>query len=131
MPALQALASRIAATYKINCDFVRENEFSIIDNNIALNLFRIVQEAVNNAIRHGSPQHLVISLACVGEILRLSICDDGNGLSGVDTERGTATGMGIKIMHYRARQIGATLKFVPRSEGGTEVRLEMRMIQKP
>jgi signal transduction histidine kinase len=131
MPALQALASRIAATYKINCDFVRENEFSIIDNNIALNLFRIAQEAVNNAIRHGSPQHLVISLACVGEILRLSICDDGKGLSGVDTERGTATGMGIKIMHYRARQIGATLKFVPRSEGGTEVRLEMRMIQKP
>ena len=131
MPALQALAARIAAAYKISCDFVRENEFSIIDNNVALNLYRIAQEAANNAIRHGSAQHLVISLACVGEILRLSICDDGKGLSGVDTERGTATGMGIKIMHYRARQIGATLKFVPRSEGGTEVRLEMRMIQKP
>ena len=59
----------------------------------------------------------------------LSICDDGRGFSGIDTERGTAAGMGIKIMHYRARQIGATLEFLPRSEGGTEVRLEMRMIQ--
>ena len=34
-------------------------------------------------------------------------------------------------MHYRARQIGATLEFLPRPEGGTEVRLEMRMIQEP
>ena len=102
-----------------------------IDNNVALNLYRIAQEAANNAIRHGSAQHLVISLAAVGEILRLSICDDSKGFSGVDTERGTATGMGIKIMHYRARQISATLKFLPRSEGGTEVRLEIRLIQKP
>ena len=65
-----------------------------IDNNIALNLYRIAQEAANNAIRHGSAQHLVISLAAVGEILRLSICDDGKGFSGVDTERGTPTGDG-------------------------------------
>ena len=129
MTALQALASRIAAAYKISCDFVRENEFAIIDNNIALNLYRIAQEAANNAIRHGSAQHIVISLGSVGEILYLSICDDGSGFSGIDTEHGTATGMGIKIMHYRARQIGATLKFLPRPEGGTEVRLEMRMIR--
>ena len=45
MIALQALASRIAATYKISCDFVRENDISIVDNNVALNLYRIAQEA--------------------------------------------------------------------------------------
>jgi signal transduction histidine kinase len=129
MPALQALALRIATTYRISCDFVRENEFSIVDNDVALNLYRIAQEALNNAIRHSNAKRLVISLAAVGEILRLSICDDGRGFSGVDTERGTAEGMGIKIMHYRARQIGAKLKLLPRSEGGTEVRLEMPMIQ--
>jgi two-component system NarL family sensor kinase len=129
MPALQALALRIATTYRISCDFVRENEFSIVDNDVALNLYRIAQEALNNAIRHSNAKHLVISLAAIGEILRLSICDDGKGFSGVDTERGTAAGMGIKIMHYRARQIGAKLKLLPRSEGGTEVRLEMPMIR--
>ncbi len=129
MPALQALALRIATTYRISCDFVRENEFSIVNNDVALNLYRIAQEALNNAIRHSNAKHLVISLAAIGEILRLSICDDGRGFSGVDTERGTAEGMGIKIMHYRARQIGAKLKLLPRSEGGTEVRLEMPMIQ--
>ena len=61
-------------------------------------------------------------------MLRLSICDDGRGFSGVDTKHGATTGMGIKIMHYRARQLGATLEFLPRAEGGTEVRLEMRMV---
>jgi two-component system NarL family sensor kinase len=76
-----------------------------IDNNIALILYRIAQEAANNAIRHGSAQHLVISLAAIGQILHLSICDDSKGFSGVDTEHGTATRMGIKIMHYRARQM--------------------------
>ncbi|MDQ3186604.1 MAG: histidine kinase, partial [Pseudomonadota bacterium] len=127
MAALQAFASRIATTYKISCDFVRKNEVSISDNNTALNLYRIAQEAANNAIRHGGAQHLVISLGSGNGMLCLSICDDGSGFAGVDTKHGTAAGMGIKIMHYRARQLGATLEFLTPAGGGTEVRLEMRM----
>ncbi len=123
---LQEFSSRIAVTYKIICDFVCKNEVLINDNNIALNLYRIAQEAVNNAIRHGGAQHLTISLASEEGILRLSICDNGTGFAGVDTKHGS--GMGIKIMQHRARQIGATLEFLSRAEGGTEVRLEMRMV---
>ena len=63
--ALQAFASRIAATYKIPFDFVCKNDVVINDNNVALNLYRIAQEAANNAIRHGETQHLRI-LAGVG-----------------------------------------------------------------
>ena len=66
MAALQAFASRIAITYKITCDFVCENECPYQDNNVALNLYRIAQEAINNAIRHGSAQHVIISLAARG-----------------------------------------------------------------
>ncbi|MEK6708687.1 MAG: ATP-binding protein [Pseudomonadota bacterium] len=123
---LQEFASRIAVTYKITCDFVCENEVLINDNNIALNLYRIAQEAANNAIRHGGAQHLTISLASEEGMLRLSICDNGRGFAGVDTKYGS--GMGIKIMQHRARQIGAILEFLLRAEGGTEVRLEMRMV---
>jgi signal transduction histidine kinase len=123
---LQEFSSRIAVTYKIICDFVCKNEVLINDNNLALNLYRIAQEAANNAIRHGGAQHLTISLASEEGMLRLSICDNGCGFAGIDTKHGP--GMGIKIMQYRARQIGATLKFLLRAEGGTEVRLEMRMV---
>ena len=75
--------------------------------------------------------HIVISLGCGSGMLDLSICDDGSGISGIDTEHGSSAGVGIKIMHYRARQLGATLKFLSHLEGGTEVRLELRMVQEP
>ncbi len=95
---------------------------------MALNLYRITQEAVNNAIRHGKAQHLTISLTSDEGILCLSICDDGSGFGSVSTDHKTISGMGIKIMRYRAKQLGAKLEFLSRSEGGTEVRLEMRMV---
>ena len=130
MTALQALAHRVADTYGINCEFVRKNDVSIKDSNIALNLYRITQEATSNAIRHGGAHHIVVSLGSEMGMICLSISDDGSGISGIDTEHGS-TGMGIKIMHYRARQLGAALKILPGPKGGTEVRLEMRMVQEP
>jgi signal transduction histidine kinase len=124
--ALHAFSSRIAAAYKIRCDFICRNEILINNKNVALNLYRIAQEAVNNGIRHGGAQHLIISLALRDGFLRLSICDDGCGFAGAGPKAATP-GMGIRIMRYRARQLGATLEFLRRTEGGMEVRLEMRM----
>ncbi|SCX80634.1 sensor histidine kinase [Nitrosospira sp. Nsp13] len=126
--ALRAFASRIAITYKITCDFVCENEVLIKDKDLALNLYRIVQEATNNAIRHGGAQHVAILLAVEEEMLHLSISDNGSGFAGTDTKHGVTPGMGIKIMQYRARQHGAMLEFLSRAEGGVEVRLEMRIV---
>jgi two-component system NarL family sensor kinase len=129
--ALQALADRVADAYKISCEFIQTNDVAIKDNNIALNLYRIAQEATSNAIRHGGAHRIVISLRSDSGTLYLSICDDGSGISGIDTEHGSAVGVGIKIMHYRARQLGATVKLLSRPEGGTEVRLEMRVSEEP
>ena len=124
--ALHAFSSRIAIAYKIRCDFICRNEVVINNKNVALNLYRIAQEAVNNGIRHGGAQHLIISLALREGFLRLSICDNGCGFEGVGPKAATP-GMGIRIMRYRARQLGAALEFLRRTEGGMEVRLEMRM----
>ncbi len=131
MIALPALAKRIGDVYRINCEFVGTNDAIIKDNYTALNLYRIAQEATSNAIRHGGAHHVVISLGSSSGMLHLSICDDGSGISGIDTENGSAAGVGIKIMHCRARQLGATLKFISRPEGGTEVRLEMGTVKEP
>jgi nitrate/nitrite-specific signal transduction histidine kinase len=127
IPALQTLATRIATTYNIACDFSYKSGIAINDNDLALNLYRVTQEAINNAIRHGKAQHLNILLTAEEGILSLSICDDGSGFVGIDSNHKTISGMGIKIMHYRAKQLGAKLEFLPRSEGGTEVHLEVRM----
>lgn len=125
--ALQTLASRIAATYKIACDFVYENGAITIDNNLALNLYRIAQEAANNAIRHGGAQHITIALSHAEEMLCLSIFDDGCGFVDSSAKHEATQGMGIKIMQYRAHQLGAKLEFLPHPVVGTEVRLEMHV----
>lgn len=124
--ALQTLAVRIANTYSIVCNFSCHNGINVNDNTLALNLYRIAQEAANNAIRHGRAQHITISLTSVDGVLCLSISDDGSGFNEVNANQKIISGMGIKIMQYRARQLGAKLEFLPRSEGGTEVRLEMQ-----
>lgn len=128
MSALRAFASSIATTYEIACDFVCQNEIVIDDDNIALNLYRIAQEATHNAIDHGGAQRLTISLEAGEGRLGLSICDDGCGIAGLNTKREATPGMGIKIMQYRANQIGATLKLLTRTEGGTEVLVERKTL---
>lgn len=126
--ALRTFATTIATTYKIDCDFRCTEEVLVADKNLALNLYRITQEAANNAIRHGGAKHLIISLVVVEGILHLSICDDGCGFSDSDGKLGATSGMGIRIMQYRAKQQGAKLEFLSRSEGGVEVHLTIRMV---
>ncbi|MBX3617090.1 MAG: ATP-binding protein [Nitrosomonas sp.] len=127
--ALQKLANRISTTYNIVCDFSSRNDPNVSDEIVALNLYRIAQEATNNAIRHGKAQHIEISLTLDGGILKLSIADDGSGfpVANLTPDTITTSGMGIKIMQYRARQLGAKLDFLSRAEGGTEVRIEMQI----
>lgn len=123
--ALQAFVSGIKQSYGIDCVLECSDEMSVGDPHLALNLYRIVQEAVNNAVRHSGARHLRVSLVQEDGGLTLAICDDGCGIAG---RVGKAAGMGLKIMQYRAMQFGATVQFLLRTGGGTEVRLVLRLM---
>ncbi len=125
---LKTLADRVTATYHISCEFLCSHDIIINDNNVALNLYRIAQEAINNAIRHGQAQHITISLSTHDNVLDLSICDNGHGFSYKESDQHATSGMGLKIMQYRAKQLDAQLEILVRNEGGTEVHLEKRII---
>lgn len=92
-------------------------------------LFRIAQEALSNAVRHGRARRVGIVLSVGPERVRLRITDDGVGFAATsrsDTtdmrgETDVARGMGVRIMHYRARIAGGTLEIRPGVEGGTVV----------
>lgn len=122
--ALQTLATRIAATYNINCDFTNNIGNEEVDNVIALNLYRVAQEAVNNAIFHGKAKNISITLS-IKELderfLHLTICDDGRGFNESSAEENLFSGMGIKIMHYRAKQLNGKLTILRRNDSGVEV----------
>lgn len=87
----------------------------------AMNLYRIVQEAVANAVRHGRAQEIVISLQRLGDVLELRLEDDGVGIAaGRPIAR---AGMGLRTMRYRAQSLGASFEITPRRTGsGTCVR---------
>ncbi|HEY3932074.1 MAG TPA: ATP-binding protein, partial [Verrucomicrobiae bacterium] len=89
-----------------------------VENDAALHLYYIVQEAVLNAAKHGKAAQIIISLARTGDRLVLTIQDDG---SGFELSGNNSTGMGIRIMRYRARVIGATLDLKSRPGQGTQV----------
>jgi signal transduction histidine kinase len=115
--ALAALARATAATHGIAChcycDFLGS-----LDDATSTDLYRIAQEAINNAVRHGKAKTALLRLAAAGGQLTLTIEDDGGGIP--DPQPPTA-GMGISTMRYRARMIGGELTVRRAPTGGTIV----------
>lgn len=121
VPALQKFAATIERLYKISCTFTYD-ELSRVQFPyapfLATHLYRIVQEAVNNAIQHGKAKHIVITLTAVHDRGLLTIQDDGVGFQASAEEK---PGMGLRSMRYRGRMIGARFKVCQEPSGGTVV----------
>jgi len=118
MSALQELSGNVSKMFRVDCTFVCPSKVLVSDNLAATHLFRIAQEAISNAIRHGKARHIQIELQGTRETLRLRVVDDGSGISG---DLSTASGMGLRIMKYRANMIGGSLFVEPNTNGGTSV----------
>lgn len=118
MSALSELASRLNDLPGIRCSFHCEQPVLIRDNEMATQLFRIAQEATTNAIRHGEPDEITISMERTDHHLILRIADNGSGIAPNDF---VCKGMGLRTMGYRARMINGDLQVRPLVNGGTEV----------
>lgn len=118
MTALHELADQTHSLFGIRCKFVCEEPILIYDIGVATHLYRIAQEAVNNAVRHGKPDEMEIALRSEGESVALCIADNG---AGIDLAHNGKNGLGLSIMRYRARMIDGVLEIGPRPEGGTAV----------
>jgi two-component system CheB/CheR fusion protein len=101
----------------MTCTFVCDAPTPIGDNEKATQLFRIAQEAVTNAIKHGRAKTIRIELARQDDLLTLAILDDGVGLEPASP----STGLGLRIMNFRAEMIGAELTLKPGRKGGTKI----------
>jgi signal transduction histidine kinase len=106
LTALGDLAAYFSTQFKVACRFTFEEPVLIIDSAVATQLYRIVQEAVHNAIRHGKARNIGIRLGQAGSLVTLTIRDDGSGLPGGVPP---SPGMGLRNMKYRASMIGGGL----------------------
>jgi signal transduction histidine kinase len=102
---LKELVSDIKSIYKIPCVLKCDKSISITDKTLVRQLYRIAQEAANNAVKHAKPDSIEICLMKDDDEIIMTIKDDG---SGIDLPVRNS-GMGLEIMKYRAGMINASL----------------------
>jgi len=117
--ALEDLAFRTEDQSGVACVLHCSGPVGVADSVTATHLFRIAQEAVSNALRHGRPRNIVIELHAKPGTLTLNVQDDGAGLA---HSLGEGKGLGIRLMRYRAGTVGGTLTVGPAAGGGMTVR---------
>jgi signal transduction histidine kinase len=118
MAAFQELADNLTKGARVRCVFERDTPVLIHDDAAATHLYRIAQEAVRNAIQHGKPKRIGITLAERNGLVTLTVEDDGIGVPETAPKSG---GLGIRIMAHRAAMIGGSLAVEPAPTGGTIV----------
>ena len=105
MAALNDLATLTSRT-GVRCEFECESPVALHDPAVATHLYRIAQEAVNNALKHAEAKRVTIGLRESHDAIELKINDNGRGFPAAAQGR---PGMGLQVIEYRARLIGGRL----------------------
>lgn len=116
--ALEQLAENLRTLFAVNCDMHCDPDIKIADNAVAVHLYRIAQEAATNAVKHGKCKNIFLSLTLNNNRMLLKVKDDGCGFPAAPAK---GKGMGLRVMHHRARMIGATFSVRQPKEGGITV----------
>jgi PAS domain S-box-containing protein len=116
--ALRELAANAAEMFRIRCIFDGPETVKVRDEVAALHLYRIAQEAISNAVRHGGASEVHLLLQPDEDHVTMLIRDNGSGIAQPQPE---TLGMGLRTMHYRAGIVGARLEIRPGASGGTEI----------
>ncbi|MBW7909490.1 MAG: PAS domain S-box protein [Kiritimatiellae bacterium] len=121
--AIEELAVTYRDRYGISCLFTQQGKLPAMDKRAALHIYRIIQEATHNAVRHGHAKQICIRLERSANVLKIEVEDNGRGIR----LRKLMPGMGITIMRYRASVLAGQLEIQRIKEGGTLVRVTCRV----
>lgn len=116
--ALRELASNTDVFPDVECIYVHDGETDVHDQEIKLQIYRIAQEATNNALKHANPSYIKIVLKTQDDHVMLQVEDDG---SGFETSRHSDKSLGLHSMYYRARSINGSLEIDSEPGSGTTV----------
>jgi two-component system, LuxR family, sensor kinase FixL len=118
MAALQHLACYYRQVYQVSAHFVCSAPVLVEDNAVATHFYRITQEAMHNALKHGQATRIIVRLSATPAAITLSVTDNGRGFP---QDLRKHTGLGLETMRFRARAMGGVLEVHPGEEGGTRV----------
>jgi two-component system, LuxR family, sensor kinase FixL len=117
--ALQNLCDRVGKMTGIACKYIESGNIEIDNHTMALHLYRIVQEGLNNVIKHSDAKNVQVRISKNDQHISLIIEDDGRGF---DMNKDRFQGSGIQIMKYRAGIMGGILEIVRTEEDLTRIR---------
>jgi two-component system, NarL family, sensor histidine kinase UhpB len=123
MQGLHELATSINRLPGVKCQFRCDKPVRIQDVVVATNLYRIAQEAVNNALKHGKAAKIEIALTEKNDSVELSIKNNGAPIPAAPRQD---SGMGLNVMRYRADMIGARLAIESGARKGVRVVCTLR-----
>jgi signal transduction histidine kinase len=116
--ALQELTDGVKELFGVDYTFKTKGRVVVTDGMVATHLYRIAQEAINNALKHGAASRLLVSLKKIGDKVSLTISDNGAGFL-IDSPQ--SRGMGLRTIAYRAGMIGAALEVRSKPGHGTRI----------
>lgn len=122
LAALQKLAANTGKQAGLKCSFEMKGSLPNLKQEIATHLYRIAQEATNNAVKHAEAHRIYIKVAVHNGYVDLVVEDDGKGMS---EEKGE--GLGLHTMRYRADLLKGHLTVKKGSQGGTVVRCRIEV----
>jgi signal transduction histidine kinase len=125
--ALLELCRNTADHNHIKCQFTGRRLMPTLDSTTAMHLYRIAQEAVTNAVKHGHVSHITVEISDTNGALNLSVKDDGIGLAEKPPKH---RGLGLRIMASRAGMIGGTFSVMNNAKGGTTVTCKLEATKK-
>jgi len=130
LPALEELAASTEQLFNVSCTLECDRTVTTRDPAVTINVYRIVQEAITNAIKHGGARNVTIRLTTENGRAELSVESDGLAFSDRQADRirspsgrragqANGSGMGLRIMRYRAETINGSLDVRKGAHGGT------------
>jgi signal transduction histidine kinase len=130
-PALQLLSERFGAQTGIHVSYFSKTDIGRLDQQMEVALYRIVQEAMNNSVRHGEASQLTVQLSTTETELRMTIEDNGKGMDEAmpTLRRAQGGGIGLASMRERVNSFNGSLHIDSSVNKGTLVIVELPLVQ--
>ncbi|KAA1242618.1 sensor histidine kinase [Aquimarina sp. RZ0] len=122
---VESLVSDLCSVHKIEFEFDNDEniDWESVDNQKKVNLFRIIQESLQNIFKHAQASIVKISFNYVDDKINLTILDDGIGFKSSKVKRG----IGLKNITSRVKQMNGVVDFISNQEAGTKVSVGVPM----
>lgn len=128
--AIKELCERFQGTSKISIDFSEQGEIPALEQQRELMIFRIVQELLNNAVKHAQATRIEVSVGQDENQLRITVKDDGVGFDAEEQKNDKQAGKGLGLFNIenRARLLNGIVNFESQKKRGSKITLTLPVV---